>query len=728
MKRIYCLYFLFFLSGNYVFAQDCVLNPPKGLKVVDITSCSAKLQWKAGAQDAKYQVRYKPAAGTVWSNWIKVKKDTFFTFTGLASGKKYDYEVLAKCTDGSESPIITKSAKTLSCSLPEQVIIQATNSNTITITAQTSCPFAMLHVRYTTLAGVATTQSFSPAASYQVNGLIPDSTYKIEVSTCKLNLNSWTTPQTIQMPQRPNIVFVLIDDSRSDFLSCCGAYPFFQTPNIDRIADEGVNFSKAYVVTSMCAPSRAAIATGLFTMKTGVIENGTELDTSKTTIPQIMQQHGYYTALIGKNHGTFLQDGKDEFDYSLESHDENQGQINYLYNGAIKIINKPNVETLTDSAIAIIDRVDQPLFLWLAYRTPHYPNVPLAAYEGKLDDVIIPWKPDTAKFSVNYPSFLYAGQSDELTHGHEMDSIYRNLLEVMMGLDSCMGILYDALESTGKLDNTLLIFMSDNGFTLGSHWLNGKSLPYEPSMKIPLLVRYPEWFTPGTKISDRMALNLDIAPTIYEAAGITYDEPLDGFSLKSLYDGSATRTEMYYMMQNTQGGPSSSPSKRAIRDMQYKYTHYSCFSDTVEEFFDMVNDTLEMNNLINNQAYSSLIETYRGKFNTLKTFYGDTFPDLLKNCNIANPYVLKEVVEEAEYPVLEPLVYPTITRESVELYMPWTKATAILYNEFGQVAGTWDVVESYSRLTFATLPSGVYFLRLFNERESVTQKLIITSD
>ncbi|MBP9884069.1 MAG: sulfatase-like hydrolase/transferase [Chitinophagales bacterium] len=728
MMRIYCFLLLFLLIGIDALAQDCVLDPPKGLKVVDITACSAKLQWKLSADVSKYQVRYKLASGTQWSNWIKVKLDTFYVFNNLQPGKKYDFNVQAKCTDGSESPAVSKSAKMLSCSLPDQVTVEAVGSTSLKITVTTACPFSMLQVRYTTQAGVATIESFLPASAYQVNGLIPDSTYSIEVSTCKLNMNTWTTPQNIQMPQRPNIVLVIIDDSRADFLSCCGAYPFFQTPNIDRIAEEGVNFRKAFVVTSMCAPSRAAIATGLFTLKTGVIENGTELDTSVTTLPQVMQQHGYYTALIGKNHGTFLQDGKDEFDYSLESHDENQGQINYLYNGAIKIINKPNVETLTDSAIAIIDRVDDPLFLWLAYRTPHYPNDPLDAYDGKLDDVIIPWRPDTAKFSINYPSFLYAGASEELTHGQEMDSIYRNLLEVVMGLDSCMGILYDALESSGKLDNTLLIFMSDNGFTLGSHWLNGKSLPYEPSMKIPLLIRYPEWFTAGTTISDRMALNLDIAPTIYEAAGITYNEPLDGYSLKSLYDGSVTRTEMYYMMQNTQGGPSSSPSKRAIRDMQYKYTHYSCFSDTVEEFFDMVNDTLEMNNLINNQAYNVLVELYREKFNTIKTFYGDTFPDLLKNCFIANPYVLKEVVEEAEYPVLQPMVYPTITRESVELYMPWTTATAILYNEFGQVAGRWEVSETFSRLTFASLPAGVYYLRLFNEKESVTQKLIITGD
>lgn len=726
MIRFYGVLLVMFISRGLAMGQDCILNPPKGLKVTDITACSARLNWKYSTDVSKYQVRYKLASGTQWSNWIKVKLDTFYTFTNLAPGKKYDFSVQAKCTDGSESPAVIKSAKMLACSLPDQVDVSAVNSTTLKVTVTTDCPFSTLHIRYTTLAGVATVQSFSPASGYEITGLQPDSTYLVEVSTCKLNQNNWTTPQSIQMPNRPNIVFVVIDDARSEFLSCCGAFPFMQTPHIDRIADEGVNFKKTYVVTSMCAPSRAAIASGLFTLKTGVLENGYELDTSITTIPQVLQQYGYYTALIGKNHGTFLQDGKDEFDYSLESHDENQGQINFLYNGEIKIINKPNVETLTDSAIAIIDRVDEPLFLWLAYRTPHYPNDPLDAYEGKLENQIIPWKPDTAKYSINYPSFLYTGPTKELAYGEELDSIYRNLLEVVYGLDSCVGILYDALENAGKLDNTLLIFMSDNGFTLGSHWLNGKSLAYEPSMKVPLLVRYPEWFAPGSVIEDRMALNLDIAPTIYEAAGISYNGELDGFSLKASYDGAVNRTEMYYMMINQ--GLLGSPSKRAIRDMQYKYIHYSCSTDTVEELFDMVNDPLELTNLVNNSAYSSILSTYREKFNIIKLSYGDTMPDVPKNCFLANPYYLKELIDEVEYTPLYPMIYPTVTRTAVELYMPWKNASAWLYNEFGQICGTWEITEAYSTLHFENLPAGIYYLKLFNEAESATQKLIIISD
>ncbi len=725
MVRFFTFCIIILFAGFQLIAQNCQTNPPTGLKLSEFTSCSIKMTWKSSVPGAKFQVRYKPASATQWSNWIKTNKDTFYTFTNLAAGKKYDFNVQSKCTDGSQSSAVSKSGKTLTCTLPDEVVITAASSTTVKITIQTSCPFNNFSVRYTNTAGVSTIQSFLPAPSYTVTGLLPDSTYQFEVTTCKLNQNNWTSPQAVQLPKLPNIVFILIDDARSDYFSCCGAFPFFQTPNIDRIANEGVNFTRSYVVTSMCAPSRASIATGLFTLKTGVFENGTSLDTSKTTFPQVLHDNGYYTALIGKNHNTFLQDGKDEFDYSLESHDENQGQINFLYNGVIKIINKPNVETLTDSAIAIIKRVDDPLMLWLAYRTPHYPNDPLAAYEGNMANVTLPWKPDTAKYTVNYPSFLYDGNNEDLLHGEPMDSTYRRLLEVVEGLDSCVGIVYDALENSGKLDNTLLIFMSDNGFTLGSHWLNGKSVAYEPSMKVPLLIRYPDWFTAGTVINDRIATNLDIAPTVYQLTGINYTQPLDGGSLKDLYDGTFNRSAFYYLMLNEGNG---SPSKRAIRDLHYKYIHYTYFTDTVEEFFDMINDSLELTNLVNNQNYDALVQTYREKFDSIRLAFGDTDPGPVKNCYISHPFVLKEMLDASEEKQTAPLIYPTVTRNNIEVYIPWNHADAVLYNSYGQAVGSWKLDDPFSKIYFNPLPAGVYYLRLNNLAATFTGELIITAE
>src|SRR6185503_21210960 len=138
----------------------------------------------------------------------------------------------------------------------------------------------------------------------------------------------------------------------------------------------------------------------------------------------------------------------------------------------------------------------------------------------------------------------------------------------------------------------------------------------------PLFIRYPAWFTPGSVITNRFALTLDLAPTFYQAAGINYTLPLDGHTLKDTYTGTFNRPEFYYYMLHDTS--STAPSKRAVRDNSYKYIFYSCNSDTVEEFFDMVNDPLELTNLINKNSYQSIIQTYRVKFDSMRTEWQDT--------------------------------------------------------------------------------------------------------
>jgi len=520
------------------------------------------------------------------------------------------------------------------------------------------------------------------------------------------------------LSNQPNIVFILIDDSRANYFSCDGAFPFFHTPHIDRIANEGVNFKKTYCITSLCAPSRASIATGLFTTKTGVTSNDLFLDSSYTTIPKVFQQNGYYTALVGKNHNTFLNGTTSEFDYYLWSlAPKMDDQTKFNYNGTIKYILKPNVETLTDTAVAIINRVnDKPLLLWLAYRCPHHPEYPLPQYIGKFDNYVIPWPADTAEYQKNYPSFLYNRGPGFILTGEDLDTTYRNVLEVIAGLDSCVGKVIDALENTGKLDNTLLIFMSDNGFMIGSHWLNEKTMAYEPSMLLPLFIRYPAWFTPGTVITNRFALNLDIAPTMYEAAGINYMLPLDGHSLKDLYSGTFNRTEFYYYMLHDTS--STAPSKRAIRDTHYKYINYACDADTVEEFFDMVNDPLELTNLINANSYQSIIQTYRVRFDSMRVAWEDTDYGPKKKCHIKSPLVTRELIEDDEEGAMDFNIFPNPSAGDITIdYVNGNSGNVqfIIYNSIGTAVFTKlektesGISNSYD-FSLPDLSSGIYML------------------
>jgi len=121
-----------------------------------------------------------------------------------------------------------------------------------------------------------------------------------------------------------------------------------------------------------------------------------------------------------------------------------------------------------------------------------------------------------------------------------------------------------------------------------------------------------------------------------------------------------------------------------------------------------------------------LVKQYRLKFDSLRIIYGDKAPEPLKNCYLKNPFYLKQFVEDTEQPQTLPMIYPSVTCESVEVYLPWQFATAILYNELGQVAGSWDIEETYSRINFKSLPEGLYYLQLNDKSHSVTRKLVIS--
>lgn len=707
-------------------AQNCNLLPPSNLSATGITACSANFNWTSGTTVLKYTVYYRVSGTGQWSTGLNVGSATSYEFTGLLPNTKYEFAVASKCSDGTKSKKVKISVTTLKCTLPEAAELVAINSNTAKITVDAICPFDSLTVKYLPVGGIPKTRTFAAASSYILDELEPGAAYIVRVSTCPKPISNWLVADTLFLPGKPNIILILLDDSRYDYFSCNGAPSFVQTPNIDRIANEGVNFQRAYVATSLCAPSRATIATGLFTLKTGVKDNKGGLDPSFVTIPEVLGTNGYYTALVGKDHRTFFIDDIPEFEYFLESvgFEESDGTM-YNYNGTLAYIDKKAELTFTDTAVAIIERVNEPLFLWLSYRVSHIPIEPLPEFDGDYDGFQIPWKPDTAKYTVNFPSYLYGGLTQEVgvLHGYTLDTTYRSALESIAGLDSLIGEIFNVLESTDKLENTLIFFMSDNGYMMGSHWLEGKTHAYEPSIRTPLFVRYPQWFAPGSLVKNQFATNMDIAPTVYEAAGINYEGPIDGKSLRTLYDGTFSRQEFYYLMYHTD--QAGAPIKRSFRDQYYKYIHYTCNSDTVEEFFDMINDSLEITNLVNNSAYQSIITEYRIKFDSMRIAWYDTIPGIEKDCYIQNPFVLKQLYDEAESEPLKAVIYPNITNAEVEVFIPWESATINLYDSMGRLLRTWITNETYSKLFLGNLPDDIYLLSFSNGNKQQTEKVVI---
>ncbi|MCY7409394.1 MAG: sulfatase-like hydrolase/transferase [Chitinophagales bacterium] len=723
---------IIFCCYQTAYSQDCNLYPPKNLTVTGITTCSAIFNWTSSTTVDYYKIGYRKK-NSIWSSWTNVGSVTSYKFTGLDKVTSYDFRVYSVCVDGTKSKTKKTSASTVSCSLPNSVIYLYL-AETVQIEVISDCTYDSLRIRYSTSVNPTkyTYKNFKNSVNYVVDGLSTDSIYIFQVSTCPLSYNLWTESYIVEPFYLPNVVLIVIDDGRADYLSCNGAPAFFKTPNIDRIANEGVNFKNSFVMTSACAPSRASIATGLSTFHTGVRDNQTLLDTNYYTLPEVLGDNGYYTAMLGKNHQTFALGDNPEFDFYMT---HGQKDNKFTYNGDKITIIKNDMLTLTDTAIGLIQRTTDPLFLWLAYKVPHQPSNPLPSFEGDYDSQLIPWAPDTAKYTQNYPDFLYnfkggttSIQGNYTLKGLDLDTTYRSVLEDMGGLDSCVGEIYKALDSSGKLNNTLLIFMSDNGYMMGTHQLGGKTMSFDPSMKIPLLIRYPLWFPDSTIISNEIALNVDITPTIYDAAHIEYFEPLDGISLDELFTGEKHRTQFYYFMER--GFTSPSPTERAIRDQYYTYTTFTC-SDTTEFLFDMVNDPLELTNLINNSAFKSVLNVYRQRLDSMKTACNDTINTPVPDCAIIHPFYLKELVEEEDVPSDEPLVYPTLVSDYVEVYFPWKQAKVTLLNERGQSLMTWKLTDQFSKLDFPSLPSGIYFLEITegipsgkSSGASITKKIV----
>jgi hypothetical protein len=188
----------------------------------------------------------------------------------------------------------------------------------------------------------------------------------------------------------------------------------------------------------------------------------------------------------------------------------------------------------------------------------------------------------------------------------------------------------------------MVIFTSDNGYLKGEHRLEAKQLAQEESIRVPLFIRYPAWFAPSTVYSEIMAANIDLAPTILEAAGIPQIYNMDGVSLKQLADNVIQKKYFFYQYS----GEQTSASIRAVRSLQYKYVKHYCKKVT-EEFYDLVNDPKENINEINNSGYASLISSYKAVLDSIETAVGDSHPTKVP-CSLSNPQMVKEEEEENE--------------------------------------------------------------------------------
>ena len=437
------------------------------------------------------------------------------------------------------------------------------------------------------------------------------------------NRNSRPPEKNKDQTKLRNIIFILSDDHRYDFMSFMGKPSFLKTPNIDRLASEGAHIQNAFVTTSLCSPSRASILTGQYAHNHGVVDNISKVPEGTIFFPQYLQEIGYETAFIGKWHmGEDIQSDEPRpgFDHWISF-----PGLGHYHNPMLNINGKRIkheghiTDILTDYAIDWLQQDRQkPFFLFLSHKAVHSLFKPAERHFDKFAHITPEYPKSMANTKENYkgkPAWIKAQRDtyhglDFMYYDHiDYDTFYRRYCETLLGLDENIGRVLTYLEDSNTIKSTLVFYMGDNGFSFGEHGLLDKRHMYEESIRVPLLVHCPEIITPGTKIT-QMIQNIDLAPTILEAAGLEAPDYMDGRSFLPLVKGKEIpwRDVILYEYYWERNFPYT-PTIHGIRTDRYKYIHYYGIWDT-DEFYDLQNDPDEMHNLIDSPEHQDQIKKY----------------------------------------------------------------------------------------------------------------------
>jgi len=426
--------------------------------------------------------------------------------------------------------------------------------------------------------------------------------------------------------KQPNIIFLLTDDQRADTMGCAGN-PIIQTPNMDALAANGVRFTNAFVTTSICASSRASIFTGQWTRCHGINDFGTHFtpEALAQTYPMLLSQAGYRIGFIGKyGVGPKRDLPIDKYDYwkgfagqgRYENKDED-GNYKHL----TQIMGEQAIDFLQDCS------EEQPFCLSVSFKAPHVQDsdprqfIYDRAYENLYSDVIIP-TPETIdrRYFDALPEFLRTSEARRrwkirFPNPEKFQESVKAYYRLITGVDVVIGKIRDQLKQLKLDDNTVIMLIGDNGFYLGEYGLAGKWYPHELSIRVPLVVYDPR--APKKRhglVLDKMALNVDIAPTILELAHLKVPQQMQGRSLVPLLKGRKPRwrTEFFYehLFEHK-----TIPKSEALRTERFKYLRYVDYD--YEELYDLENDPTETINLAKDEKYQETLNSLRKRCNEL---------------------------------------------------------------------------------------------------------------
>ena len=444
--------------------------------------------------------------------------------------------------------------------------------------------------------------------------------------------------------EKPNIIMIVVDDLRWDEFSAAG-HPFLQTPNIDRLAGEGVLFENAYQAVPLCSPNRASILTGQYPSRHGIVDNVARNKASHklNLFAKDLQHAGYETAHIGKWHMGNDPTPRPGYDYWACLPGQGRCIDPVLYeNGKFDTIIGYVTDVLTAKAKAFIETErQQPFFLYIGHKAIH-PDlrqldngaidfnsepqfIPAPRHQGRYSDVLIERRENyidsyspidshsvMGQALVDKTSSMVRSQFGDLLLDHfTADQTIRDRSEMLLAIDEGLGVLMESLDKMGILDQTFILFTSDNGYFYGEHGLSiERRLPYEEAIRTPLLVRYPPLIESNKRIS-AFVLSIDYAPTVLELAGTSVNSHIQGQSFLRLLSDNQTNWRKlflveYYSYENPMPWLIDTDYK-ALRTEKYKYIHWFKHENK-NELYDMENDPYEMNNLYAKENMKAVVD------------------------------------------------------------------------------------------------------------------------
>jgi len=440
-------------------------------------------------------------------------------------------------------------------------------------------------------------------------------------------------------PKRPNIVYLMTDDQAWHAMTCAGN-PVVRTPNMDRLAREGLRFTNMFVTNSLCAPSRACFLTGKYSHIHGVRNNEVPWR-DQPIFTDYLKQAGYHTCFIGKFHqGGKVIPAKPDIWMGFTDQGVYLDQPLRDFDGQVKKEKGHNTDLLGDRAVAYLKEHRQdPFCLLLWFKAPHRAWTPTERNKNLYADAKIP---HPASFNDDY-----AGRPDALRKTEmqveiakppkSFDEWLKDYYRTLTDVDENIGKVLKALDDLGLAGNTIVVHTSDNGFLLGEHHLFDKRLMYEPSIRLPMLVRYPRGVKEAGRTVSEMALNVDLAPTLLDLAGLPVPGEMQGVSWRPLLEARPTpwRKSWYYEYYEFPAVHMVRPN-RGVRTDRWKYIEWPAWHGKIREeptdypaeyeLYDLQTDPDEMKNLYGDPKGADKVAELRQEMARLRTELKDTDP------------------------------------------------------------------------------------------------------